>query len=258
VANAANFESVLAKAEKRLGDFGSKAGNLLTSPVRLPANAFGAINRIGQKTLAPVKELASAAPFIGGALGSIPTSGAGFLAWIDKSMQGMKESAKAADKLGLSTEAMAGLTAAAGGNIEGVAHAVLHMENTIGEAVEGSKALKARFKDMGLDEVALAVAPPEKALGQIIDKINQLPTAAERTRAGMAIFGRGFLGLPAAILKGSESIEGFQKRAEKHGLGVGRDQIADMMRLGRATAQVQEIIDGTANQVSARLAPAFA
>src|SRR5690606_34764598 len=102
-------------------------------------------------------------------------------------------SAKLADRLGLTTEALAGLNHAAelsGVSQESLSRSMEKMLNTIGEAAGGSKTATVALGRLGLSAEQMASMSADQQLAAIADGLNSVASPAERAAAAQDIFGR--------------------------------------------------------------------
>lgn len=134
--------------------------------------------------------------------GATLTAGFAFRA-IHNAIQDLDNLADTAARLGTSVEALSRLEYAGFMNDVSsgrLATALTFMEKNLGN---NSKALQ-RF---GLDVLRLRQLDAVEMFVQIADAINKMPTAAERTAAAMAVFGRGGGDMMELISKGRGGIE---------------------------------------------------
>jgi hypothetical protein len=193
-ADSAEFESNMAKARQSSSDFGASAV------------AAGAV---AGKALAA----AGAAAIAAGVL------------IVKSNLASIDSLAKVSDKLGISTEALAGFRHAAelsGTSQEAADKALQKMVRSIGEAQNGVGMARVEFEKMGLSVQALAGMKPEQAFAAISDATNNMATQSEKAASAAAIFGREGVSLLNTMKLGSEGLAATAHEAEVLGLTLSR------------------------------------
>jgi hypothetical protein len=151
--------------------------------------------------------------------------------------------AKSADRLAISTEAMAGFNLAAklaGSSTEDVSRALTYMSRTIGEAATGSKEYEDALKRVGVSSAELLRLKPEQQYQRIADGINRLGTQAEKTSAAMDIFGRSGAKMMNLIAGGSGAIENAIRKTKEYGTAISRDAAASIERMNDSLTLLNE------------------
>lgn len=180
-----------------MATIGTLAVNVIANTENLSRNMKKARGEVGLFASAVGKASSMMKSF-----GATLTAGFAFRA-IHNAIQDLDNLADTADRLGTTVEALSRLEYA--GFMSDVssgrlATALTFMEKNIGA---NSKALQ-RF---GIDVLRLRQLDAVEMFVQIADAINKMPTAAERTAAAMAVFGRGGAGMMELISGGRGGIE---------------------------------------------------
>jgi len=197
---------------------------------------------------------------IGGAAGALASFGESelraFTTQIEAAADAVAQLARESDRLGVSTENLTALHLAAGPAAENMGHVLDRLNRELGAAREGSDAARDKFNALGLDWRALAEAPLDEAVGAIADKFQSLPTAADRARLGVQLFGRGWAELAPLLGKGSAGIEDARQRAEALGVTFSRDAAAKVLDAKAAMHEVELASNAAAQTMAIILAPA--
>ena len=177
---------------------------------------------------------------------------------IPHQMEAIDASAKLADTLGISTEALAGLQHAA--NLSGVSGELLtdsigKMERVIGEAVNGSKTAQDAIGALGLDFYQLATQKPEQTFAQIADALNAIANPSQRAAAAQEIFGRSAKELMPLLREGSVGLGAMSAEAEKLGLSMSRVDAAKVEQANDALTKVQGLLTGLLNTLVVEISP---
>ena len=199
--------------------------------------------------------LAKFASGLGAAAG---IGGMGFM--IKQTMTMIDQTAKLSDRIGITTEALVGLRHAAG--IAGVSMEALDKSLEIfvrrmGEVKSGSGEAKRGLEALGLSAERMIKLTPERALGVIADRINNLKTQAEKAAAAYFLFGRSGAQLLNLFEKGSAGLAEMQLEAEKLGLTFNRIDAAKVEAANDAITRMKAAFQGVANVITIELAPAI-
>jgi hypothetical protein len=98
---------------------------------------------------------------------------------------------------------------------------------------------------------------PAERFRAIADGISALPTAAERSRAALQIFGKGAAELLPMFEGGAGAIASATDEAARFGLALTNDQAASVNSMSDSFAKAQMAVQGIVGQVVAYLAPAI-
>ena len=142
----------------------------------------------------------------------------------------------------------------AGVDAEGFAIAVTRMAVNIGKAGPGdafSKSLAA----IGVSVTDLQGMNPEAQFSAISKAIQNIPTAAGQAAASVEIFGRAGAALSPLFQKGAASLEDLTARAERLGIILQGDQVANIAAMNDGFDLVSATVDGIIGQILGDLSP---
>jgi hypothetical protein len=237
----------------------SKSLGQLTLDIVAKIGGFTApLDKAGRHADKRMKDLQRSGKIAGAALSVAFVAAAGSLALMaKKGLQAADDLGKTADKLGVTTEALAGLRHAAdlgGLSVQGMDNAIKFMLKNTSDAARGTGEAKDAFKALGLEADRLKSMKPDQAFAAIVEQLQKLPTAADRANAAMKIFGKS--GLDVLTLTG-QGLRDASKEAEKFGLAISRDMARKAEDANDAITRLGAAADGTALQVGIALAPAI-
>jgi hypothetical protein len=161
-------------------------------------------------------------------------------------------------RTGINVEALQGYSLAAklaGVDTEQFGTAVQRLAVNIGKATPGD-ALDKALKGINLSLADLRALSPEQQFSEIGQAISQLPTAADRAAAAVAIFGKQGAALAPLFREGAASIEELQARAERLGIIISETQVNNVADMNDAFDLVAATVNGIVGQVIGNLAPA--
>lgn len=170
------------------------------------------------------------------------------------------ELSKAADKTGISVEALSELRHAASQSavdFKQLGSAVNKQQRTLAEAANGNTTAAESFSNIGLKVEDLLALSPDQQFEAIADKISQIEDPAQRTAAAMDIFGKSGADLMPMMIGGAQGIEALRKEARDLGLQVSGKDAASATLLGDTWANVQTVLKDVVFEVGAALAPAL-
>ena len=165
-----------------------------------------------------------------------------------------------AKRLGLTYGELAGLGFAGvqvGVSMESIGKAVTKADVAFVKATQGSKLATAAFAGIGLSVEQLDGLSPAERFRAIADGISALPTAAERSRAALQIFGKAGAELLPMFEGGAGAISAATDEAARFGLALTDDQAASVNSMSDAFDKAQMAVQGIVGQVVAYLAPAI-
>jgi hypothetical protein len=163
-------------------------------------------------------------------------------------------------QLGMSYSELAGIAHVAsitGVGIESVATAATKADVALVKAQKGSKQAQSAFAGLGLDVAKLAEMNAADRFNAIAESIANIPGAAGRAAAAVAIFGKSGANLLPMFEEGAAGIAAAQAEAERLGLTLTTAQVSDVDQMGDSFARAQQAVAGVVQQVVAYLAPAI-
>lgn len=217
----------------------------------------------GQKTLQSfrgsiIKTVKRLAGF-GAALTAV-AAGGGLAIMVKRSMASIDAMAKLADRIGTTTEKLAGLQHAAeitGAGSELMAKSLDVMAKRLGEAAGGTGEAKSALQDLGLNVNRLMAMDPAEAFREIAEKISNLATQSEKAAAASKIFSRAGLQLVNTLELGRAGLDAMQAEAEALGLTFSRIDAAKIEAANDAIVRMRASFQGLATMFTAVVAPAL-
>lgn len=168
--------------------------------------------------------------------------------------------AKMSRRLGVTYRELAGLKLAgelAGVSMEQIGAAMVRADVAMTKAMGGSKSAAAAFQTLGLNLEEIQAMSGADRFEAIATAISQLPTAAERSAAAVALFGRSGAELMPLFEGGANGIAQARAEADKFGLSLTNMQSQQVEAMNDAFTRVRAAISGVVGQVVAYLAPAI-
>jgi len=166
--------------------------------------------------------------------------------------------AKVSDKLGVTTQAMAGLQHAA--SLAGVENQQLEkglqqMAVKIGEAAQKGGDAAVAFSSMGLSARELRTMAPEQQFSLIADKLNGVSNATDRINLAYQVFGARNVEFLNLIEGGSAALAEASDEAERLGLSISRIDAAKVEIANDAWTRFKGATEGAARTVLVQLTP---
>lgn len=249
----------LGRASKQLQGFRAgaqgMAGTITTALAGFVGLGRGAtIAAVGVKALSmAVKTLL--APLL------IVTSLVSIFAAFGRSARELDEAGKTARRLGMSMTSfqnMGQVAEEAGVSMGQMGTLLTFMTRNLGNLANGSASAQKAFGRLGLTMADLQGLSPERQFELVSQRIMALPTAAERTTAAMAIFGRqGAMAMGLIADASSGAISEVAKLREQLGLNLTDTQVKGIEMMNDAVGRMSLVFQGFINQFVAELAPAI-
>lgn len=177
---------------------------------------------------------------------------------VKEQMEHIDQLAKLSDRLGMTTEALAGLqyqAAMAGVDSAQLTLGLQKMEMSLSEAQEKGTGAADALHVLGLKISDLAGKHPDVQMGILADRINGINDASERTAVSMELFGKNGGRLFSVIKGGSEGMEKGAEEAKKLGLAVSRLDAAKVEAANEAFIKMHAVIEGIGNKLAIASAP---
>ena len=165
-----------------------------------------------------------------------------------------------AARIGMTYGELAGLGfagAQVGVSMDTIGKAATKADVAFIRASQGSKQAQAAFSGIGLSVQQLEGLSPAERFRAIADSISALPSAAERSRAAIQVFGKAGAELLPMFEGGAGAITAATEEAAKFGLALTNEQANSVDSMGDAFAKAQMAVEGIVGQVVAYLAPAI-
>jgi hypothetical protein len=191
---------------------------------------------------------------LGGIARSVASTVQGLLSSFNQQINALDDLAQRTD---VGVEALQGYNLAAklaGVEAEGFATAVTRLGVSIGRANAGD-AFDKSLRSLNLTLADLRGLAPEQQFAAIAQQIGALPTSAERAAAAVEVFGKQGAALTPLFRQGVATVEELTRRAERLGVVLREDQVANVTQLNDTFDLVSATIQGIIGQVSGNLAP---
>jgi hypothetical protein len=250
----------LASASKQVRGFGGQVGGLSGMMTRSLAGFVG-LGRGATIAAVGVRTLSMAVKTLLLPLAAI-TSLVSIFAALGRTSRDLDEAGKTARRLGMSMTSfqnMGQVAEEAGVSMQQMSTLLTFMTRNLGNLANGSASAAKAFRQIGLTTGDLQNMRPEDQFALIAQRIMALPTAAERTAAAMAIFGRqgaSAMGLIADASTGA--VAEVAKLREQLGLNLTDSQVKGIEMMNDAIGRMSMVFQGFLNQFVAELAPAIA
>lgn len=182
----------------------------------------------------------------------------GFGALIKSSIDAGDQLAKTADKLGVTTEALAGLRHAA--ELTGVSTGTMDMAmqrftRRAAEAAKGTGEAKGALRELGINAETLTRLPLDEQMNVVADAMQGLDSQADKVRIAMKLFDSEGVALVNTLGGGSEALKAMTAEAEHFGVTLSRTDTAQMEAANDAVTRLQAVFTGLTNQLAVAFAP---
>lgn len=239
------------------------ANTIANLNVKLSANILGFVTGM-RSALKPLGDFGRGIGSISAKVGAFTSlvgggvSAAALVAFTHRQMEAIDANAKLSDRLGISTEALAGLQHAA--DLAGVSNDELtgglqKMLKATSDAATGTPAASAAFQQLGISAGDLATLSPEETLKRIADGLAGVQNPATRAALSMEIFGKSGQSLLPLMMSGAEGIKAAQEEAAKLGLTFSRLDAAKVEAANDSITKLQAMITGAGRTLAIELAP---
>lgn len=193
-------------------------------------------------------------------IGAITTafSGAALTAGVARATERIDALAKASDRLGVTTQALAGMRLAAsdaGVQAEQLEQAMGKVVVKVEQAAAGNVQAAAAFRTLGLSVTELAGMSADRQFAAISDAIRGMESPAQRTAAAVALLGDEGAKMMNALTIGSDGLRKAGEEASRLGLAVSRVDAAKVEEARQAFDRIGLVIEGVFNTAAVKLAP---
>ena len=183
---------------------------------------------------------------------------AGFGALIKSSINAGDELAKTADKLGVTTTALAGLRHAA--ELTGVSTGTMDMAmqrftRRAAEAAQGTGEAKGALQELGINAEDLVKLPLDQQMSVVADSMAGVEKQSDKVRLAMKLFDSEGVALVNTLAGGSEALEKMTSEAEQLGITLSRTDTAQMEAANDALTRLKAVFTGLTNQLAIAFAP---
>lgn len=218
--------------------------------------AFGAAGRSMQQLRDQANRVGGSIMKIGGAAMTVAVGAMAKLT--AESMASIDALAKTADKLGITTEALAGMQHAA--NLAGVdskqlSKAMQSMGVQISNAANGTGIAKKSLEQMGLSAQALSRLPLDKQMMAVADALQEVEIYSDRVRIAQELFGAKGVAVLNMMKTGSAGMREMAAEAEALGISVSRVDAASIENANDAVTRAKGVFEGLGNQLAIAFSP---
>lgn len=166
--------------------------------------------------------------------------------------------AKTADKIGITTEALAGLRHAA--ELTGVSAGTMDMAmqrltRRVSEAANGTGEAVGALHELGINAAELEQLPLDKQMNVIADSMAKVESQSDKVRLAMKLFDSEGVALVNTLAGGSEGLSKMAEEANILGLAMSRTDTAQIEAANDAILKAKSVFTGLGNQLAVAFAP---
>lgn len=215
------------------------------------------------RTAAAFKSVGNGATALAGKVAKIgiafATVGVAAAAALTKmSMQNVDALAKVSDRLGITTQSLAGLQHAA--SLAGVENKTLEksLQNLavgVSDAANGTGVAKDALIELGLSAAVLEKLPLDQQMLHVAEAMQGVETQADKVRIATELFGARGVSVLNMIGAGSENLQIMAKEADHLGIAVNRVDAAKIELANDAVTRAKGVFTGLGNQLATSFAP---
>ena len=133
-----------------------------------------------------------------------------------------------------------------GTNVEAFAGGIRFMQKNLSEAASGSKQAQEAFSQLGINFKDIENLSPDQQFIAIADRVDQLGSSSDRTRAAMDIFGRSAQELIPVMNGGGDAIRAMIEEAKRLGVIVDEEEANKIARFNDAWDRTIAVLQGVA------------
>lgn len=220
------------------------------------AKAFNSVNR-GLRSV-----VKASAPIAGTmtkwGLATATAAAGATAALVKMRMSAVDNLAKTADKLGVTTEALAGLQHAAeisGVSTETMNMALQRMTRRVAEAAMGTGEAKGALEELNINADALAKLPLDQQMNVVADAMQGVEKQSDRVRLAMKLFDSEGVALVNTLAGGSGGLKEMAEEANKLGIAISRVDAAMIEQANDDVLRAKSVFQGFGNQIATELSP---
>lgn len=168
------------------------------------------------------------------------------------------ETAKFADRIGMSTEGLVGLQKAAretGVPIAALQMGLQRMTRRVAEAAKGTGEAKNALAELGIDAQHLATLAPEDQFREIAEAMQNVGNRSDQVRLAMKLFDSEGVALVNTLDLGAKGLDEVAERAEKLGLTFSRLDAKKVEIANDKFAELGDLVDAVGNTLAVEVAP---
>lgn len=177
---------------------------------------------------------------------------------VKQTLQFADELGKVADRINITTEALAGLQLGAelsGIDLNQLNDLLVKMEARIGRATIGMGPAAKQLQNLGLSARQLADVQADEAFIRIGNAISKLGTQAEKAAAAQDLFGITGRKIITLLDQGEDGIRSFIKEADELGIAFNRVELSQIENANDSITRLQKVFSGLAMRITIELAP---
>lgn len=230
------------------------ANDVLTT--KLIADATGFVKGV-DKAEGSLKKFSSSAGALLGAAGIAGAAKLALGAFTDMAER-MDAVGKAADRLGIASEALTGLQHAAeqaGSSAAALEKGIIALQKNVTEAAGGSKTLTKAFDELGISAKDLAALDTERQFDVMADALSGVEDVTKRNAIAFKIMGRAGIELSATLAMGSEGLAEMKQEAIDMGIALDRDAIAQLEAFNDSVDRLQKRVRGAMQSILVTFTP---
>ena len=168
------------------------------------------------------------------------------------------QSAKFADRLGLTTEALSEMQYAAQLNgVTGLEMALQRMTRRVAEAANGTGEAVAALDELGISAQDLAALSPDQQLAVIADAMQDVTSQSDRVRLAFKLFDSEGVSMVNMLRLGSAGMGELAQEARDLGYSLDRDAAAAIERANDNLTRLGAAVTGVKREMSVGLAGAI-
>lgn len=171
------------------------------------------------------------------------------------------QTAKFADKIGVSTESLSQLRYAAdltGVGANNLDMSMQRMTRRIQEAAQGSGEAAPALKQMGIDAQELARKTPDQQLHILAAAFKDVESQSERVRLGFKLFDSGGVSMINMLGNGSDALHEMKSEADELGLTLKRVDAAKVEMANDSMTRISATTTAFKQELTTQLAPIVA
>lgn len=168
------------------------------------------------------------------------------------------QTAKFADRIGISTEALSQLRYASeltGVGAKSLDMSLQRMTRRIQEAAQGSGEAKAAIKDLGLDAQALGKMTPDQQLYSLADAFSEVDDQSERVRLSFKLFDSEGVAMVNLLAGGAKGLAEMTAEADALGVTLDRVSAAKIEMANDAMFRINAMTTAVKQNIAIELAP---
>jgi len=156
------------------------------------------------------------------------------------------EVAKAAQRVGVSTDALQELRFAAGSTSEALEHGLAILAKNAFNAANGSVEAAVAFRQVGVSVRTAGgqLKAPDELLGDLAEKFAEMPDGIRKVALAQELFGKSGAGLIPFLNKGRDGIDSLREEARELGIVLDQNTIAQAKEFGKALHFTEAAVKG--------------